>query len=412
MKTLYSFFSSAAEKLLPISTWFSPKMKQFVTGRKQVFNRLEREIGKNDQIIWFHAASLGEYEQGVPVMEAVKQDFPKYKILVTFFSPSGYEVKKNNTLSDITTYLPLDTQKNARKFIQLARPALAIFIKYEIWPNYLLELKKQNVRTLLISGQFRKKQFFFKAHGGFMRRALTAFDHIFVQDAASKALLENISIKNVSVSGDTRFDRVSHQIEHNNHLGFMEAFKNGKLCIVCGSTWPEDELLLVEYINRAPKNLKFVIAPHEIKPKAIEHLREKIHKKTSLYSQRAGQNLEECPVLLIDTVGLLTKIYSYADIAYVGGAMGNSGLHNILEPATFGVPVIIGKYYKHFPEAIKLQKLAGLFAVKNEEELAEIMNKLVKNSPFRKTTGMISGHFVQHNTGATQKTMERIRAFL
>ena len=402
MHFLYNILINTAEKLLPASGLFSDKMKLFVSGRKNVFSKLEQELVANDKTIWFHAASLGEYEQAVPVIEVVKEQFPEKKIVITFFSPSGYEVKKNKSLGDVTVYLPLDTAANVNRFLDLADPEWALFIKYEFWPNYLQELKRRKIRTLLVSGGFREDQVFFKSYGSWMRSYLQTFEHFFVQNEKSVQLLNSIGFSNVTLSGDTRFDRVSHQIEQENHLHFIEEFKNGKLCVVAGSTWPEDEDLLVDFINNASEEVKFIIAPHTLKPAKIQRLQELLKKKSVLFSEKEGKDLTTFQVFIIDTIGLLTRIYSYADIAYVGGAAGNTGLHNILEPATFGVPIIIGENFDRFPEAIQLQKLAGLFAVANKEELAVILEKLIDDKDFRRKTGMISGHFINSNTGATR----------
>ena len=383
-------------------------MKLFVEGRKDVFLTLQENISPTDETIWFHCASLGEFEQGVPIMEAIKKLKPNHKIVVSFFSPSGYEIKKNTHLADAVVYLPMDTPSNARKFINTINPKLAVFVKYEFWPNYLFELQKKNIPTLLVSGVFRENQLFFKSYGGFMRKALTTFEHFFVQDENSEELLRSIGFDNITVSGDTRFDRVSHQIEMDNTLKFAEEFKGNSLCIVCGSTWPEDEAVLLNYINTASLNVKFIIAPHKIESSKIDDFRNKIVKKTILHSNKDEVNISAYSVLIIDCIGLLSKLYSYADIAYVGGAMGKTGLHNILEPATFGVPIVIGKNYDEFPEAIHLRSLAGLFSITNATECSEILKKLVENDNFRDKTGMISGHFVNSNTGATEKVMTYI----
>ncbi len=387
---------------------FSKKMKLFVKGREKVFETLEEHISPTDKTVWFHCASLGEFEQGVPIIEEIIKLKPDHKIIISFFSPSGFEIKKNTPLADTVVYLPMDTPSNAKKFVAITNPSLVFFVKYEFWPNYLFELRKKDIPTLLVSGIFRKNQLFFRSYGGFMRKALTAFHHFFVQDEESEILLRKIGFKNITLSGDTRFDRVSHQIEMDNSLKFAEEFKENSVCIVCGSTWPEDESVLLDYINTAPKNVKFIIAPHKIERSRIEEFSKKITKKTILHSQKNQVNISEYKVLIIDCIGLLTKLYSYADIAYVGGAMGNTGLHNILEPATFGVPIIIGNNFEGFPEAYKLQSLAGLFIVSNSKEVKEILNKLVEDSNFRKKTGMIAGHFVNNNTGATKKVVEYV----
>lgn len=382
----------------------------FVNGRKETFSILKSTITKSDRIVWFHCASLGEYEQGVPIIEAVKSQYSNYKIVVTFFSPSGYENKKNTSLADAVVYLPMDTKKNAQKFIKAVHPSLAIFVKYEFWPNYLFELQKSKIATLLVSGAFRKDQIFFKPYGSFMRSALQTFDHLFVQDTASKKLLEQIKTTNCTVSGDTRFDRVSHQIEQDNKLAFIEDFIGDSLCLVAGSTWPEDETVLLESVNNPSEAIKFIIAPHQIDSKAIAGFRKKLKSPSVLYSEREGKSLGEFSVLIIDTIGLLTKIYSYADIAYVGGAMGKTGLHNILEPATFGVPIIIGQNFDDFPEAKRLRSLAGLFSIASENECTAIIKKLSADAAFRNKTGMIAGHFVNQNTGATRLVMQYLDA--
>ena len=403
MHLLYNFSTFLASKLILLSPLFSPKMGLFVKGRKSVVNTLKSTLKKGDKTIWFHCASLGEYEQGVPIIKKTKEEFPDYKIIVSFFSPSGFEVKKNNTLADCTVYLPLDTPKNAKNFIDLLQPSVAIFIKYEFWPNYLFELKKKNIPTILVSGLFRKDQVFFKFYGGFMRRTLNSFSHFFVQDQLSKNLLEQLKISQVSVSGDTRFDRVSDQLSVNNELDFMALFKQDLFCLVCGSTWPKDESILINYINNFSNNTKFIIAPHEVNNLRIESLKKKLKVKTVLYSDIEKYNISDYQVLIIDTVGLLTKVYSYADVAYIGGGigMGANGLHNILEAATFGVPIIIGENYTNFPEAKKLKELNGLFSVATPQEFIDIFNQLKTDASFCEKTGLISKNFIFNNRGAT-----------
>ena len=384
-------------------------MSLFVDGRKKVFNTLKETIHPNDKTIWFHCASLGEYEQGVPIMEKTKELFPDHKLIVTFFSPSGFEVKKNTTLANIVLYLPIDTVSNAKKFIELAHPSLAIFIKYEFWPNYLIQLKEKNIHTFLVSGLFRKEQIFFKPHGVFMRKVLNSFDHFFVQDETSKELLNNINIKEATVSGDTRFDRVSNQLLQDNTLAFISEFKQNNLCIVCGSTWPEDEAVLIDYINKAPDHVKFIIAPHEINTSKIESFRKNIQQKSSLFSTKKSTNISQYNVLIIDTVGLLTKIYSHADIAYIGGGMGDTGLHNILEPATFGVPIVIGNRFEKFPEAKELRELKGLFSISNATECSKTLEKLVTDKNTRIESGKIAKKFIENNKGATKIIMNYIK---
>ena len=284
MLFIYNLIVQLAGLLLQIVALFSPKMKLFVEGRKTVFATLESKINATEKTIWFHAASLGEYEQGLPVIEKIKAKFPAHKIVVTFFSPSGYEVRKNNTVADVTVYLPLDTKSNAQQFLKLVHPEMVFFIKYEYWPNYLNELKKQKIKTYLISGVFREKQAFFKWYGGFYRNALQAFDYFFVQNESSKKLLQSIGFTNVKISGDTRFDRVVSILERYNSLDFIEQFKNNTITIVIGSSWPKDESLLVNYINQSSNEVKFIIAPHNIKSEQIQELKNSILKKSILFS--------------------------------------------------------------------------------------------------------------------------------
>ena len=401
MHSLYNFSTFIASKLILLSPLFSPKMSLFVKGRKSVIDTIKSTLKKGDKTIWFHCASLGEYEQGVPIIKKTKEEFPDHKIIVSFFSPSGFEVKKNDKLADCTVYLPLDTPKNAKNFIDLLQPSVAIFIKYEFWPNYLFELKKKNIPTILVSGLFRKDQVFFKFYGGFMRKTLNSFSHFFVQDQLSKSLLEQIKFEGVTVSGDTRFDRVNDQLSMNNELDFMPLFKQDLFCLLCGSTWPEDESILIHHINNFSNNTKFIIAPHEVTKKRVENIKKKLKVKTVLYSEIGTTNISDCQVLIIDTIGLLTKIYNYANVAYIGGGMGETGLHNILEAATFGVPIIIGENYTNFPEAKKLKKLNGLFSVATPQEFIDIFNQLKTDAPFCEKTGLISKNFILNNRGAT-----------
>ncbi|WP_366186706.1 glycosyltransferase N-terminal domain-containing protein [Flavobacterium ovatum] len=409
MHFLYNLTIAIAEFLLKIIALFNAKINLFVSGRKTVFDTLSQKIKTSDKTIWFHAASLGEYEQGLPVIEKIKRKFPTHKIIVTFFSPSGFEVRKNNTVADVTLYLPLDSSYNAEKFIALVHPDMVFFIKYEFWINYLHVLKKQNIPTYLISGIFRENQLFFKWYGGFYRKALDAFTCFFVQNEASKQLVLSLGKKNVYVSGDTRFDRVAAIVEKDNTLDFISQFKNNTPTVVIGSSWPKDEELLTDYINTVNQKVKFIIAPHNIKPEQILQLKNSITKKTLLFSEMKGKNLADYEVFLIDTIGILTKIYSYADIAYVGGGFGNPGVHNILEPATFGVPIVIGTNYSHFAEAIALVSLKGCISIKNETELQTTLDELLNNDLIQKEKGAICSQFIIDNKGATDIILDTIK---
>ncbi|GIQ57461.1 3-deoxy-D-manno-octulosonic acid transferase [Flavobacterium collinsii] len=405
MLFLYNLVISIAGFFLKIVALFSPKIKLFVEGRKNVFSILEEKIKPSDKTIWFHSASLGEYEQGLPVIEKIKEKYPTHKIIITFFSPSGYEVRKNNTIANVTLYLPLDTKSNAKKFLKLAHPELAFFIKYEFWLNYLSQLETSQTPTYLISGIFRDNQMFFKWYGGFYRKALKAFTYFFVQNKSSKEKIERIGFQNVVVSGDTRFDRVNAILERDNTLDFIEQFKNNTPTIVIGSSWPKDEALLAEYINQAGEDVKFIIAPHNIKTDQIASLKAQITKLTVLFSEKKDKDLSSYNVFIIDTIGLLTKIYSYGTIAYVGGGFGNPGIHNILEPATFGIPIVIGPNYSNFAEAIQLVKLGGCLVISNPLELKQNLDRLLHDKEYLEEKSQICKSYIQDNTGATDSIM-------
>lgn len=403
---LYNLLTYIVAFGLQIAALFSPKLKLFVEGRKTVFDTLS-QLRAIDKTIWFHAASLGEYEQGLPVMEKIKQKYPQHKIVLTFFSPSGYEIRKNTKAADVVVYLPLDTSANAKKFLQLVHPEMAFFVKYEYWPNYLKELKKAGTPAYLISGIFRKKQVFFKSYGGFYRHALQTFTHFFVQDAGSKQLLQSIGHNNVTVSGDTRFDRVSEILERDNSLPFIEEFTTGKTTIVFGSSWPKDEALFTDFINTSAE-AKFIIAPHTIATEHITAIKSSITKKAVLFSEKEGKNLADYDVFIIDTIGILGKIYSYADVAYVGGGFGTSGLHNILEPAAFSVPVVIGPNHQKFPEAAAMIHFGGCLEATGKQSLEHILSELVQNQDYRNEAGHKAGTFISMNRGAVNIILKNI----
>ncbi|WP_320815400.1 3-deoxy-D-manno-octulosonic acid transferase [Flavobacterium sp.] len=405
---IYNIISIIASQIVKLLALFSPKMKLFVEGRKTVFSTLQNKINSSDKIIWFHAASLGEYEQGLPVIEKIKTQYPTHKIIITFFSPSGYEVRKDNTVADVTVYLPLDTKSNAKQFLDLAHPEMVFFIKYEFWPNYLNELKKQNIKTYLISGIFRENQAFFKWYGSFYKDALKTFEYFFVQNEKSKKLIQSIGFNNVKISGDTRFDRVVAILERDNSLDFVEEFKNNTITIVIGSSWPKDENILIEYINQSSENVKFIIAPHNIKKEQIANLTSLIKKSTVLFSEKEGKKLSEYQVFIIDTIGILTKIYFYGDIAYVGGGFGKPGVHNILEPATFGLPIVIGPNYSHFAEATALVNMEGCNSISNSSQLKEAFDLLLQNEDERVEKGHVCSTFVEMNKGATNRIINHL----
>lgn len=389
---------------------FNNKIKLGVKGRKKTFQILESSLSKTKKNIWMHCASLGEFEQGKPVLQRLKTEYPNHKIVVSFFSPSGYENKKNSKEADVMIYLPLDTKQNAKRFLNIVNPELILFVKYEIWPNFLFEAKKQHLKTLLISATFRKKQSFFKWYGFFMKKALFTFNHIFTQDNASKKLIKDIGYNSVSVSGDTRFDRVYQQLKTDNTIKFIKDFKDNKPCVVFGSSWPADDALFMSFINNSTEN-KFIIAPHNIKPSYIESLKKQLNVKTVCFSNMKDKNLSEYQVFILDKIGYLGKVYSYANIAYVGGAAGNTGLHNVLEAAVFGIPIIIGKNYDKFPEAKEMIKLGGVTSISNKKEFNTRLSKFLKDENIRNKTGSKNYAFVEKNRGAVVQILDFIRTF-
>lgn len=407
---MYSFGILIANFLLKIIAIFNTKIKLGVQGRAQTFNKLKATIATDDKTLWFHCASLGEYEQGLPVFTELRKDYPKHKIVLSFFSPSGYEIRKNTPFADVVVYLPLDSKTNAKRFLDIVSPELTVFVKYEIWPNLLNELKRRQLKAVLISAVFRENQSFFKWYGKHTKEALFAFEHIFTQNESSKKLLEKIAYTNVTVSGDTRFDRVSNQLKQDNTLGFVSEFKGDNLCVIIGSSWPEDEKLIVNYINNeANKHLKFIIAPHNIKTTQIEALKRSISKDCVLFSEKEEKKLNNYQVLILDTIGLLTKVYNYADIAYIGGAMGTTGLHNTLEAAVFGVPIIIGKNHIKFPEAQTMINNVGMVSISNQTELTDALNLFVENKAQRTKYGENNFNYINKNKGAVVQILDLLR---
>ena len=407
MYFLYNIAIYITGFLLKIFALFNNKIRFFISGRKKTFSKLASTISKSDKTIWIHCASLGEFEQGRPIIEEIKEKYKDYKIVLTFFSPSGYEVQKNYAFADVVVYLPLDTKSNAERFLKIVHPKIAIFVKYEFWPNILRELQNQKIETILISGIFREDQTFFKSYGAWMRKSLKGFSHFFVQNEKSKNLLQSIDLINTTISGDTRFDRVSDITKQDNTLDFIDKFKQNKYTLVAGSTWPKDEQYLVNYINiHASENEKFIIAPHNIDQQQINELQNSITKITTKFTDTKRDNSAQ--VFILDTIGILTKVYHYADVAYVGGGFGKEGVHNLLEPATFGLPLIIGPVFNKFQEAIDLVELGACKVIKNQEETNFELQKLYKDVVYRDQNGKISRDYILNNTGATQIIMKYI----
>ena len=401
MNYLYNFVISLAGIILKILAIFNKKIALFVNGRKQTFSRLQSQIKPDDKTIWIHCASLGEFEQGRPIIEKLRKSKPSYKIVLSFFSPSGYEVRKDYEEADIVVYLPLDSVKNAKKFIGLVQPSLAIFVKYEFWPNMLNELKRNSVQTILVSGIFREDQIFFKFYGSWMKKSLLSFSHFFVQNKHSQNLLENIGVNKVTISGDTRFDSVNTILSQDNRLDFLEDFVKGNQVLVAGSTWPIDESYLTSFLNmKQAENFRCIIAPHNINKKEILKLKNNINLETALFSD--GEINKTAKVFIADTVGILTKIYSYADMAYVGGGFGAEGIHNVLEPAVFSIPLVIGPIYDKFEEAKELVALNGCLVASDEIQLFDHLYELNNNEDYRLKMGEIAGSYIKKNIGATE----------
>ncbi len=409
---MYTFGIYILDFLLRIVSPFNLKIKKGVLGRRETFSKLKAKINRNDKTLWFHCASLGEYEQGLPVFQELRKKYPNHKIVLSFFSPSGYEIRKNSKVSDLVIYLPLDTPKQAARFLDLLNPELVVFVKYDIWPNLLREVRNRQLPAILISARFRKTQSYFKFYGKRLRKALFSFEHIFVQDKISETLLKSIGYNAVTVSGDTRYDRVLDQLKQDNKLDFISSFKGESLCVVIGSSWPEDEALLLPYINNnASGDLKFIIAPHEMNSNHIQHLFSDLKVKTVLFSEKENKNLGNYSVLIIDTVGYLSRIYSEADVAYVGGAMGKTGLHNVLEPAVFGIPIIIGNNYEKFPEAKAMIKAAGLTSIATGKELATVLDTILNSKKYRQSEGQKNAQFITDNKGAVEQVIRYLNKF-
>lgn len=386
---------------------FNTQFKKGIKGRKQSFQRLKTFKENHTQpIVWFHAASLGEFEQGLPLMEAIKKSDPNHALAVTFFSPSGYELRKTHPLPDFVGYLPFDTPKKAQAFIKLLAPKRVFFIKYEFWWHMLHTLSKKKISVYCISAHFTPQHIFFRFYGSLHRKMLHFFDHIFVQTESSVALLDSIGIHHVSVSGDTRFDRVMKTIEQPQRIQILEEFKTNETIMVAGSVWPEDMQVLNEFINTSAQQIKIIIAPHQINEKHIELITKGLQVPYVLFSK--WQPDDTARVMILNTIGHLANAYRYGDFAYVGGAFGG-GLHNILEPAAFGLPLVFGNQgLEKFPEANNLAELGGAFPITNETEAHMYLGKLKADASFRKRSGGINRQFVKDRSGATQYILDHI----
>jgi len=388
------------------------KAVQWINGRKNLFSEIEKKVKTSHPLAWFHCASLGEFEQGRPLMEEFRKQYPTYKILLTFFSPSGYEVRKNYNGADYIFYLPIDTPANAKRFLALTNPTLVFFIKYEFWFNYIKQIKKNAIPFFVISSNFRKSQHYFKWYGFWFRKQLKGVSRFFVQNNNSLQLLNNIHITNVTVSGDTRFDRVMALAQNTMKLPLIEKFCDGKDIFIAGSTWEPDEDILIKLINSEKTKYKFIIAPHMVDKPHIASLVEKIKKgHVVLYSEADLDNVLYAKVLIIDCIGILSNLYRYGKIAYIGGGFG-SGIHNILEAATYGMPVIFGPKYHKFIEAVELIEKGGAYCIHNENEFMQVVMDLITNNKQLREKSAIAREYVQKNIGATQLTLKEISRYI
>ena len=388
--------------IISIFSLFNTKAKLFIDGRKDIFEQIKLRINPEDQPVWFHFASLGEFEQGRPVLEALKNRYPAKKIVVTFFSPSGYEIRKNYALADVF-YLPIDTAKNARLFVDLVNPEIAIFTKYEFWHFYFKELKSRDIPLYVISGIFRPQQAFFKWYGGFYRQILKAVTYFFVQNEQSKTLLHSIGLNNAALSGDTRFDRVYENAQNPKKLDIVETFIKASPTIICGSTWPEDEKLLVSLCKENPK-WKFIIAPHEIHESHLESIEKQFSGNNIRFSALNSQPADkDAQILIIDNIGMLSSLYQYGKVAYIGGGFG-AGIHNTLEAAAFGLPVVFGPKYAKFQEAKDLITIGAAKSISSAEELINAFQILSKSE----IASAAAKKYVEDKKGATKQILSLI----
>ena len=405
---MYTFSIYLYSIVIRIAAFFGHiKARQMCCGQKQVWTQLQTRLQQGERRIWIHCASLGEFEQGRPLMEDIRAHYPQYKILVTFFSPSGYELRKDDAGVDYVFYLPFDTQRNASRLLRLIHPEMVYFIKYEFWRNYLKTIQHLQIPLFLVSAIFRPEQVFFKWYGGWYRKMLKPFTHFFVQNELSKDLLATIGFTNVIVTGDTRFDRVCRIFDEVQQIPEVTQFVNGQPCMVAGSTWPSDEEMLTHYINQENRCMKWIIAPHELHDHQINRLMKAVNFKSIRYSQLAGKNPEEYQLLVIDNFGMLSSLYQYATVAYIGGGLDkNNGIHNALEAAVYGIPVIFGWVYDEYQEAIDLVALGGAIPVRNELEFTFQLNTLLENPDKVTKTGNIAGAFVASGRGATERILD------
>ncbi len=412
---LYNLLTQAYFLGIRLAAFWSEKAKLWVKGRVGIFEKLAAEIPlkrrENQRLVWMHCASLGEFEQGRTIIEALKKQHPEVLVLLTFFSPSGYEIRKNYPFADWVFYLPADSKSNAQRFLRLVKPDLAIFVKYEFWYHYLTNLKQRQIPTLLIAAIFRPTQPFFKWYGGLHRKMLSCFSEILVQDVGSQKLLSTINFPNVQVAGDSRVDRVLEIANHPKDLPLVKKFCGDAPVLVCGSTWPVDEAILSPiFSNEKFKDWKFILAPHDVQPARIQAIESKLEVPYCLFSQLENADFSATRLLLVDNIGLLSSLYFFGKIAYIGGGFGQ-GIHNTLEPAAYGLPVVFGPKYRKFEEAVWLVEHGGGFVVRDENELREVLALLI-NPEKQSMASKAAKSYVQMKSGATQTAMRSVNSLL
>ena len=406
MKLIYNFGIYCYKQLVALAGMRNAKARKLTQGQKGIFDYLSQHADPQGGYLWIHASSLGEFEQGRPLIEAIRKARPDTRILLTFFSPSGYEVRKNYPGADLVCYLPFDLPGNVKRFLDLTRPTQAIFIKYEFWANYLNELKRRNIPTYSISAIFRPNQVFFRFYGGYFRRILRNFTHLYIQNEQSRQLLAGIGITNVSVVGDTRFDRVSDIRLSAKDLPVIEAFAQGKKVLVVGSSWPKDEDIFIDYFNRHPE-LHLIIAPHEIHESHITEILGKLKRPTVRYTQTDEAEAATADCLIVDCFGLLSSIYQYGQMAYIGGGFG-VGIHNVPEAAVYGIPVVFGPNYRKFQEAKDLIADQGAFSISTPDEFEKLMQHFENGEEYRRQCGENAATYIYTHTGATKTILTGI----
>lgn len=388
---------------------FHKKARKMIVGHKQTYKILKEKVDPTADYIWFHAASLGEFEQGRPIIEEIKRTHPEYKVLLTFFSPSGYEVRKEYPVADIVCYLPFDKKRNVKKFLKLVQPKMVVFIKYEFWYNFVTTLYKRNIPVYMVSAIFRPTQVFFKWYGGNMRKLLHAYECICVQDKNSRELLKGIGVTNVEVCGDTRFDRVLDVQKQSKELKIAQYFaqkaeKENEKIIVAGSTWPKDEDVIIPYFN-ITTDVKLIIAPHELDEAHLKYIESLLERPYIRYSQAIPEAMEDYDCLIIDNFGLLSSLYRYGEVAYVGGGFG-VGIHNVLEAAVYNIPVIFGPNFKKFREAQHLIEQGGGYSIADYQSFRGLMDEFLQYNDILKVAGQHAGNYVRSNGGVVAKVMK------